>query len=119
MMGKGYDLVRLFLNHDADITLVTLMEELLGLGADATPSDANGSTVLHHFFTNKHDAARTSITLDTFLDSGEILALLIQADTDAKVKNCWGKRPCETHTVGRRPYRNCIDTIQIPVNLAF
>ena len=48
-----------------------MQNELLGLGADATGSDANEMDprfVLHHFCTNKDDAARTIITLDTFHD---------------------------------------------------
>ena len=68
-------------------------EELIRLGADAKTLDPLGNTVLHCVFQNRSHDIYPSSDINSFLEGGEILALLIQAGADPLAANRFGDLP--------------------------
>ena len=63
------------------------------LGPDVTVLDIRGQTVLHRFFRMIFSDPRKMVSIDIFLESGEIVALLIQAGADPLAADCYGVLP--------------------------
>ena len=93
-----------------------IYEELIRLGADVKALDQFDSTVLHHFLINVFGVYNYDVSIDVFLDGGEILALLVQAGVDPQATDRFGRRPQDaSRTSSSFPRRR----IQNQVNLAF
>ena len=70
-----------------------IYEHLIELGADVKALAPFDHTVLHYFFKNMFFRVDFPCSVDTFLDGGEILALLIQAGADPLAANGLGELP--------------------------
>ena len=67
--------------------------DLIELGADVKALTQSGDTVLHVFFRSMFSELWSIDTIDTFLEGGENLALLIQAGADPLAANHFGELP--------------------------